>query len=111
MRTLIIQLAIPTISVLNGSRSCTPRTRLSRIIQTPTHQRLLKSLKIHACTLNVLFTQRTAELAVLERIYYIISNQNRPALFWQLVIEARLIPAVFDPLMCLRLWIAFVGTE
>ena len=68
-----------TISVLNGSRSCTARTRLSRVLQTPTHQRLLKSLKIHARTLNVLFAQHTAELAVLERIYDIISNQNRPA--------------------------------
>ena len=49
----------------------------------------MKSLKIHTRTLNVLLAQHTAELAVLECIYYIDSNQNRPALFWQRVVEAR----------------------
>ncbi|KAI0249107.1 hypothetical protein BJV78DRAFT_723554 [Lactifluus subvellereus] len=49
----------------------------------------LKSLKLHARTLNALFTQHATELVVLERIYYINNNQHRPALFWQRVVEAR----------------------
>ncbi|KAI0247196.1 hypothetical protein BJV78DRAFT_1089274, partial [Lactifluus subvellereus] len=49
----------------------------------------LKSLKLHARTLDPLLTQYATELAVLERIYYINNNQHRPALFWQRVVEAR----------------------
>jgi hypothetical protein len=49
----------------------------------------LKSLKLHARTLNALFAQHAKEVAVLERLYYINHNQHRPALFWQRVVEAR----------------------
>jgi len=61
-------------------------------LESPKHPVInayLKSLKLHARTLNALFAQHATELAVLERIYYINNNQHRPALFWQRLVEAR----------------------
>ncbi|KAI9508268.1 hypothetical protein F5148DRAFT_1284210 [Russula earlei] len=49
----------------------------------------LKALKRHSRTLDALFAQHAAELAVLERLHYINNNQHRPALFWQRVVEAQ----------------------
>jgi hypothetical protein len=83
---------------------CNPR-RVSRTSMAPAHAPLpratldsskhqsidvfLKSLKLRARTLDLLFAQHATELAVLERLYYLNNNQHRQALFWQRIVEAR----------------------
>ena len=92
-------------AVLNSPR---PLARASRIVQTPSLDDL-KSLELHARTLNALFTQHATELVVPERIYYINNIQHRLRSSGSTSLKRGIIPAVFDHLMCLCSWMAFVG--
>ncbi|KAI0316680.1 hypothetical protein OF83DRAFT_224480 [Amylostereum chailletii] len=64
------------------------RSRISTTSQE-TIDTLLKSLKAHTRTLNAIFAQHTAEMAVLERLYYKGKNQHGASLLWQRVSEMR----------------------